>query len=75
MTDAELLAHDKIGLEVAEDAGGEATIAAMDEHSRWNIGRRTYSFVRQCMKDPVLRARIQERAAELRAEAEAAAGA
>lgn len=49
--------------------GGEATIAAMDEYSRAEIGRKTYRFVRRCMKDPELRAKIQARAAELRAEA------
>ena len=51
--------------------GGELTIAAMDEHSRENIGRTTYRFVRRVMQDPVLRERIQRRAAEIRA-AEAA---
>lgn len=48
--------------------GGEATIAAMDEYSRAEIGRKTYRFVRRCMQDPVLRAQIKKRAAELRAE-------
>ena len=56
--------------------GGELTIAAMDEDSRWNIGRRTYRFVRRCMKDPVLREAIKARAAEIReAEAREAAAA
>ena len=50
------------------EPGGEATIAAMDEYSRAEIGRKTYRFVRRCMKDPELRARIKSRAAELRAE-------
>lgn len=47
--------------------GGEATIAAMDEYSRAEIGRKTYRFVRRCMQDPELRARIKARAAELQA--------
>jgi len=46
--------------------GGEATIAAMDEYSRIEIGRKTYRFVRRCMQDPELKARIQARAAEIR---------
>lgn len=50
--------------------GGELTIAAMDEYSRAEIGRKTYRFVRQCMKDPELRARIKARAAEIRANGE-----
>lgn len=55
---------------VADRVGGEATIAAMDEYSRAEIGRKTYRFVRRCMKDPELRARIKARAAELRAQQE-----
>lgn len=47
--------------------GGEATIAAMDEYSRAEIGRKTYRFVRRCLQDPVLREKIKKRAAELRA--------
>ena len=51
-----------------KEPGGEATIAAMDEYSRAEIGRKTYRFVRRCMQDPELRARIKARAAELQAE-------
>lgn len=47
--------------------GGELTIAAMDEYSRIEIGRKTYRFVRECMRDPVLREKIKARAAEIRA--------
>lgn len=50
------------------EPGGEATIAAMDQYSRMEIGRKTYCFVRRCMKDPVLRAAIKAMAAELRTE-------
>lgn len=53
---------------VAGREGGEAAIAAMDEYSRAEIGRKTYRFVRRCMQDPELRARIKARAAELQAE-------
>ena len=47
--------------------GAEAAIAAMDEYSRAEIGRKTYNFVRRCMRDPALREQIKKRAAELRA--------
>lgn len=53
---------------VAGREGGEDAIAAMDEYSRAEIGRKTYRFVRRCMQDPELRARIKARAAELQAE-------
>lgn len=52
---------------ITDKVGGEATIAAMDEYSRAEIGRKTYRFVRQCMRDPELRAKIKARAAEIRA--------
>lgn len=42
-------------------------LSGLDEDSRLEIGRRTYRFVRRCMQDPELRARIQTRAAEIRA--------
>ena len=51
--------------------GGELTLAAMDEHSLENIGRKTYQFVWRVMQDPELRKRVEARAAEIRA-AEAA---
>lgn len=51
-----------------QEGGGELAIAAMDKYSRRNIGRRTYRFVRQCMRDPVLREKIKARAAEIREE-------
>ena len=53
---------------ICHAAGGEVTIAAMDEYSRAEIGRKTYRFVRRCMQNPELRAKIQARAAEIRAE-------
>lgn len=55
-------------IEVQTAVGGEAAIAAMDPYSRTEIGRKTYNFVRRCMRDPVLKARIKARAAELRGE-------
>ena len=48
--------------------GAELAIAAMDEYSRAEIGRKTYRFVRRCMQDPELRAKIKARAAQLRQE-------
>lgn len=53
---------------ITSNQGGEATIAAMDEYQYAEIGRKTYRFVRQCMRDPVLREKIKARAAEIRAE-------
>lgn len=50
--------------------GAEATIAAMDESSRREIGRKTYRFVRRCMRDPALREKIKARAARLQAAGE-----
>ena len=48
--------------------GGELTIAAMDEYSRLEIGRKTYRFAREVMRDPALRAKVKARAAEIQAE-------
>lgn len=56
---------------VTKNVGAEAAIAAMDEYSRAEIGRKTYNFVRRCMRNPELREKIKARAAELRAQAEA----
>ena len=56
----------KTGAKELQIGGGELTIAAMDEYSRTNIGQSTYRFVRRCMRDPELRARIKARAAEIR---------
>lgn len=50
--------------------GGELTIAAMDEYSRLEIGRKTYRFAREVMRDPELRAKVKARAAEIKAEEE-----
>ena len=47
------------------DPGAKA-LSAMDEYELAEIGRKTYRFVRQCMRDPELRARIKARAAEIR---------
>lgn len=51
----------------AGDQGGEATIAAMDEYSRAEIGRKTYRFVRRVMRNPEMKALIKKRAEEIRA--------
>ena len=55
-------------------SGGELTIAAMDEYDRMEIGRKTYRFVRQVMRNPVYREMIQTRAAEIRAAKELQGG-
>lgn len=46
--------------------GGEATIAAMDEYSYAEIGRKTYRFVRRLMRDPETNAKIRARAEQIR---------
>lgn len=57
-------------IEVAFPEGGAPIVAAMDEYTRMEIGRKTCCFVMRCMRNPELNAKIQARAAELRAEAE-----
>lgn len=57
---------EEVVIETAQ-VGGEATVAAMDQYSRLEIGRKTYNFVRRCMRDPELRAKIKARAEEIRA--------
>lgn len=52
----------------AAEGGAEVTIAGMEENSRMEIGRKTYRFVRRLMRDPEMKKRIRERAAEIRAE-------
>ena len=64
----------QVVMETSEEitGGGELTLAAMDEYSRMELGRKTLMFVRRCMRDPELRAKIKARAAQIRAEREAA---
>lgn len=64
----------QVVLETSEEitGGGELTLAAMDEYSRLELGRKTLMFVKRCMRDPELRAKIKARAEEIRAEREAA---
>lgn len=47
--------------------GAEVTLAAMDEYSRANIGKKTYDFVRRAMRNPEYRKLIEKKEAELRA--------
>ena len=61
------------GVRAQLSVGGELALEAMDEYSRMEIGRKTYNFVRRVMRNPELRALIQERAAEIRAQEAAAA--
>ena len=49
------------------EGGAEVTIAAMDEYSYIEIGRKTYNFVRRMMRNPEYAAMINARAAEIRA--------
>ena len=46
------------------EAGGEAAIAAMDEYSYLEIGRKTYRFFRQIMRDPAMREQVKARTAQ-----------
>lgn len=54
--------------------GGELTIQAMEPSERAELGRKTLCFVRRCMQNPELRARIKARAAEIRANGEYGCG-
>lgn len=58
----------KIRIQGTMPGGAELAIVAMDEYSRAEIGRKTYRFVRRCMQNPELRAKIKARAAQLRQE-------
>lgn len=57
-----------VQVKIELEAGGEATIAAMDEYSRMEIGRKTYRFAREVMRNPELRAMVKARTAERLAE-------
>lgn len=63
--------HDRVRI-VTDGVGGEAAIAAMDDSSRYEIGRKTYEFVRRVMRNPEYRAMVQERVQKNRAAAQAA---
>lgn len=57
------MAHVEIATE-----GGKAAVAAMDEYAYSELRRKNRRFVMRNMRVPELRARIQIRAAELRAQ-------
>lgn len=59
-------AYDSVRAQLS--GGGELALEAMDEHSRFEMGRKTYNFVRSVMRNPEYRAMIQKRAAEIRAQ-------
>ena len=52
---------------IADNVGGEATIAAMDEYQYTNIGQQTYYFVRRILRDPEMRKLHAQKKAELEA--------
>ena len=52
--------------------GGELALEAMDEYQYYEVGRKTYEFVRRVMRNPEYRAMINKRAAEIRAREAAA---
>lgn len=49
-------------------------ITAQNQFNPYGIGRKTYDFVRSCQGNPGLWARIQARAAEIRANGEYGCG-
>ena len=51
---------------VLPQGGAELTIAVMDQYARADIGRRTYRFAREAMRDPQIRAAVKARAQEIR---------
>ena len=56
----------EMDLEAVRAAGGASgAIRGMNQYSREEIGRKTWLFVRRCMQDPELRAKIQQRAEEI----------
>ena len=59
-------AYDSVRAQLS--GGGELALEAMNDFQRYDIGRRTYDFVRSVMRNPELRKVIQERAAQIRAE-------
>ena len=65
-------AYDRVRAQLS--GGGELALEAMNEYQRLEVGRKTYNFVRSVMRNPELRAIIQKRAAEIRAEEAAALG-
>lgn len=60
------MANDNVQV-ITPNEGGETTIAAMNEYSRAEIGRKTLRFVRHLKRDPEIWAKIQARATEIRA--------
>lgn len=56
-------------VKIPTSGGGEITLAAMDEYSRLEMGRKTYHFVRRLMQNPEYRAMIQAQVAKDRAAA------
>lgn len=59
-------AYDKARAQLS--GGGELALDAMNEDQLYEMGRTTYNFVRRMMRNPELRAMIQARAAQIRAE-------
>ena len=59
-------AYDKARAQLS--GGGERALEAMNEDQLYEMGRTTYNFVRRMMRNPELRAVIQARAAQIRAE-------
>lgn len=50
------------------EAGAEDALGGMKPWEYENIGQKTFFFVRRVMQDPAIRARIKQRAAEIRKE-------
>ena len=57
----------KINIITDAPGGAELALKEMDDDLRMNIGRSTYRFVRELMRNPQTRKLIQEKKAEFKA--------
>ena len=55
-------------IEEVREGGAEGAPFGMKPWEYENIGQKTFFFVRRVMQDPVMRAKIKSRAAEIREE-------
>ena len=63
-----IMENTSIEVKTTLSGGGELTIAAMNEYSFAEVGRKTYRFVRRVMQNPEYRELIRARAAQIREE-------
>lgn len=65
---------DRVEIQTVDDLWPYPVPSKEEQFSPYGIGRKTYDFVRTCRNDPELWARIQARAAEIRANGEYGCG-